>query len=83
MQSFMCLSFVITADSWTDEDVVVYTGLPPKVEGQLRCYLKLSVNQLLWLIPNPPEVAHVRVQWWGEDSDGALFRLGQMIVRNI
>ncbi|XP_064607644.1 C2 domain-containing protein 3-like [Liolophura sinensis] len=56
------------------EDVQVHTGLPPQVEGQLRCFCRVSVSQITWIIPNPPQVTHVRVKWWGEAGDGAIFR---------
>ncbi|CAH1777586.1 unnamed protein product [Owenia fusiformis] len=56
------------------EDVRVHTGLPPQVEGQLRCYLKLSVKELTWNIQTAPEDTYVRVLWWGEDGDGSYFR---------
>jgi len=54
--------------------VQVHTSLPPKVDGQLRCYLKLKVSHISWLIPNSPDITHVRVHWWGEDGSGTLFR---------
>ncbi|XP_078324570.1 C2 domain-containing protein 3-like isoform X2 [Crassostrea virginica] len=56
------------------DDVVVHTGLPPKVEGQLRCHCCLTVSQIKWTCPSPPDITHVRVRWWGEDGDGAIFR---------
>lgn len=55
-------------------EVGASTGLPPQVEGQLRCYLRFSVNQVLWMVPNAPSETHVRVRWWGEPGDGTLFR---------
>ena len=62
------------SESWQTEDVQVFTGLPPKVEGQLRCYVKLCINQIIWTIPKPPAICHVRVQWWGEEGQGSLFK---------
>ena len=56
------------------ESVEVFTGLPPQVDGQLRCFLKFHIKQICWSILNPPDVTHVRVQWWGEQSGGAIFR---------
>ena len=67
------------ASSWTDEDVIVHTSLPPKVDGQLRCFLKLCVREVIWLVANAPELTHVRVVWWGEDGNGTIFRF----VRNL
>lgn len=55
------------------EDVKVHTGLPPKVEGQLRCFCKVSINQVIWIGASPPSTI-VRIRWWGEDGDGVLFR---------
>lgn len=66
-------SFIIDAKKKKD-DVVIHTGLPPKVEGQLRCHCCLSVSQVKWTCPSPPDVTHVRVRWWGEEGEGAIFR---------
>ncbi|XP_048348957.1 C2 domain-containing protein 3 [Sphaerodactylus townsendi] len=49
------------------------TSLPPLVEGQLRCFLKLTVSKILWMVTKPPASVVVRVRWWGETSDGTVF----------
>ncbi|XP_022377819.1 C2 domain-containing protein 3 isoform X1 [Enhydra lutris kenyoni] len=54
-------------------DISPSTSLPPLVEGQLRCFLKLTVNKVIWKIAKPPTCVLVRVRWWGETSDGTLF----------
>ncbi|XP_037378852.1 C2 domain-containing protein 3 isoform X3 [Talpa occidentalis] len=54
-------------------DISPSTSLPPLVEGQLRCFLKLTVNKVIWKIAKPPACVLVRVRWWGETSDGTLF----------
>ncbi|XP_055971959.1 C2 domain-containing protein 3 [Sorex fumeus] len=54
-------------------DISPSTSLPPLVEGQLRCFLKLTVNRVIWKITKPPASVLVRVRWWGETSDGTLF----------
>lgn len=54
-------------------DIPPSTSLPPLVEGQLRCFLKLTVNKVIWKIAKPPSCVLVRVRWWGETSDGTLF----------
>ncbi|XP_070130502.1 C2 domain-containing protein 3 isoform X4 [Equus caballus] len=54
-------------------DISPSTSLPPLVEGQLRCFLKLTVNKVIWKIAKPPTSVLVRVRWWGETSDGTLF----------
>ncbi|XP_006875492.1 PREDICTED: C2 domain-containing protein 3 [Chrysochloris asiatica] len=54
-------------------DVSPSTSLPPLVEGQLRCFLKLTINKVMWKIAKPPTCVLVRVRWWGETSDGTLF----------
>ncbi|XP_057606258.1 C2 domain-containing protein 3 isoform X2 [Hippopotamus amphibius kiboko] len=54
-------------------DVSPSTSLPPLVEGQLRCFLKLTVNKVIWKIAKPPACVLVRVRWWGETSEGTLF----------
>lgn len=68
-----CITLLLL-DSSVDRTVTVHTSLPPKVDGQLRCYLKLKVSHIAWLIPNSPNITHVRVHWWGEDGPGTLFR---------
>ncbi|XP_030650360.1 C2 domain-containing protein 3 isoform X5 [Nomascus leucogenys] len=54
-------------------DISPSTSLPPLVEGQLRCFLKLTVNRVIWKIAKPPTCVLIRVRWWGETSDGTLF----------
>ncbi|XP_021561712.1 C2 domain-containing protein 3 isoform X2 [Carlito syrichta] len=54
-------------------DISPSTSLPPLVEGQLRCFLKLTVNKVIWKIAKPPSCVLVRVRWWGETSDGTIF----------
>lgn len=56
------------------EDVEVHTGLPPQVEGQLRCFCRVSVTQITWDVPNTPDITHVGLKWWGEPGNGILFR---------
>ncbi|XP_066555458.1 C2 domain-containing protein 3 isoform X2 [Amia ocellicauda] len=55
-------------------DVSPSTSLPPLLEGQLRCFLRVTVSRILWTIPKPPAAPRVRVRWWGESSDGTHFR---------
>ncbi|KAM5248483.1 C2 domain-containing protein 3 [Ctenodactylus gundi] len=54
-------------------DLSPSTSLPPLVEGQLRCFLKLTINKVIWKIAKPPPCVLVRVRWWGETSDGTFF----------
>lgn len=54
-------------------DISPSTSLPPLVEGQLRCFLKLTINKVVWKTAKPPTSVLVRVRWWGETSDGTLF----------
>ncbi|XP_045149043.1 C2 domain-containing protein 3 isoform X2 [Echinops telfairi] len=54
-------------------DISPSTSLPPLVEGQLRCFLKLTIPKVIWKIAKPPACVLVRVRWWGETSDGTLF----------
>ncbi|XP_069747923.1 C2 domain-containing protein 3 isoform X3 [Narcine bancroftii] len=55
-------------------DVLPSTTLPPLVEGQVRCFLRITVSKILWIIPKPPVAPLVRLRWWGETSNGTLFR---------
>ncbi|XP_040195871.1 C2 domain-containing protein 3 [Rana temporaria] len=54
-------------------DISPSTSLPPLVEGQLRCFLKVTVGKILWTVPRPPPFVLVRLRWWGETSDGTIF----------
>nr|XP_060623141.1 C2 domain-containing protein 3 [Anolis sagrei ordinatus] len=54
-------------------DITPSTSLPPLVEGQLRCFLKLTVSKILWMVSKPPSSFLIRVRWWGETSDGTVF----------
>ncbi|XP_070553573.1 C2 domain-containing protein 3-like [Ptychodera flava] len=56
------------------EDVQASTSLPPGVDGQLRCFLRVSVSKILWMVPKPPDVTFVRLKWWGEQAEGTVFR---------
>ncbi|XP_053564712.1 C2 domain-containing protein 3 [Bombina bombina] len=55
-------------------DIPPSTSLPPLVEGQLRCFLQVTVSKILWTIPKPPTSVLVRLRWWGETTDGTVFR---------
>lgn len=50
------------------------TSIPPLVEGQLRCFLRVTVSKVLWTIIKPPPVTLIRLRWWGESSNGTFFR---------
>ncbi|KAG5837565.1 hypothetical protein ANANG_G00240690 [Anguilla anguilla] len=55
-------------------DISPSTSLPPLVEGQVRCFLRVTVGKVLWTIPKPPAAPLVRLRWWGESSSGTHFR---------
>ena len=69
--TFLCM---VSLGPSPNRTAAVHTTLPPKVDGQLRCYLKLKVSHIAWLISNSPDVTYVRVYWWGEEGPGTLFR---------
>ncbi|XP_070800210.1 C2 domain-containing protein 3 [Pituophis catenifer annectens] len=54
-------------------DISPSTSLPPLVEGQLRCFLKLTVSKIVWMVAKPPVSSLVRVRWWGETTNGTVF----------
>ncbi|XP_029111146.1 C2 domain-containing protein 3 isoform X2 [Scleropages formosus] len=54
-------------------DVIPSTSLPPLVGGQLRCFLRVTVSRVLWIISKPPLTVIVRLRWWGESSGGTNF----------
>ncbi|XP_070685639.1 C2 domain-containing protein 3 [Pempheris klunzingeri] len=54
-------------------DVSPSTSLPPLVEGQLRCFLRVTISRVLWTVHKPPPATFVRLRWWGESSDGTHF----------
>ncbi|TFK04047.1 39S ribosomal protein L1, mitochondrial [Platysternon megacephalum] len=70
-----CHSIIQGGHSLKDgiSDISPSTSLPPLVEGQLRCFLKLTVSKILWMVSKPPTSVLIRVRWWGETSDGTLF----------
>ncbi|XP_036392215.1 C2 domain-containing protein 3 isoform X1 [Megalops cyprinoides] len=55
-------------------DISPSTSLPPLVEGQLRCFLRVTVSRVLWTVPKPPAAPLVRLRWWGESTNGTHFR---------
>ncbi|XP_029374005.1 C2 domain-containing protein 3 isoform X3 [Echeneis naucrates] len=68
-------------------DVSPSTSLPPLVEGQLRCFLRLTINRILWTVHKPPAATLVRLRWWGESSNGTHFfprdssKLSQNVIK--
>lgn len=54
-------------------DVSPSTSLPPLVEGQLRCFLCVTVSRVVWTVQKPPSPTFIRLRWWGESSDGTHF----------
>ncbi|XP_034720031.1 C2 domain-containing protein 3 isoform X3 [Etheostoma cragini] len=54
-------------------DVSPATSLPPLVEGQLRCFLRVIISRVLWTVQKPQSATFVRLRWWGESSNGTLF----------
>ncbi|XP_026223840.1 C2 domain-containing protein 3 [Anabas testudineus] len=54
-------------------DVSPSTSLPPLVEGQLRCFLRVTISRVLWTVHKPPSATFVRLRWWGESSNGTHF----------
>ncbi|XP_051521730.1 C2 domain-containing protein 3-like isoform X2 [Myxocyprinus asiaticus] len=55
-------------------DVSPSTSIPPLVEGQLRCFLRVTVSKVMWTIIKPPPVTLIRLRWWGDSSNGTFFR---------
>ena len=51
----------------------MHTSLPPKVEGQIRCHLKVAIRDIIWTVGSPPDISAVRLKWWGEEGEGAVF----------
>ncbi|KAJ3590477.1 hypothetical protein NHX12_008428 [Muraenolepis orangiensis] len=64
-------------------DVSPATSLPPLVEGQLRCFLRVTVSRLLWTVQKPPPATFVRLCWWGESPNGTQFwpRDGSLVTQ--
>ncbi|KAL4647791.1 C2 domain-containing protein 3 [Arapaima gigas] len=54
-------------------DVTPSTSLPPLVEGQLRCFLRVTVSRVLWTVSKPPSAVIIQLRWWGESSGGTVF----------
>ncbi|XP_026185547.1 C2 domain-containing protein 3 isoform X2 [Mastacembelus armatus] len=70
-------------------DVSPSTSLPPLVEGQLRCFLRVTIGRVLWTVHKPPSGMFVRLRWWGESSNGTHFfprdglQLSQKTIKTI
>uniref|UniRef100_UPI00358F5501 C2 domain-containing protein 3 isoform X2 n=1 Tax=Myxine glutinosa TaxID=7769 RepID=UPI00358F5501 len=72
-------------------DAMSCSSLPPLVEGQLRCYLRVSLGRLVWKArrkPSFPLTPLVRLRWWGETKGGTLLHpttitMGQGGTRNV
>ncbi|XP_066282765.1 C2 domain-containing protein 3-like isoform X2 [Branchiostoma lanceolatum] len=64
----------VTKRKVRSDDIPPSTSLPPLVDGQVRCLLKVTVSKVIWTVPTPPEVGNVRLKWWGEQTDGNIFR---------
>ncbi|XP_047449775.1 C2 domain-containing protein 3 isoform X2 [Mugil cephalus] len=68
-------------------DVSPSTSLPPLVEGQLRCFLRVTISRVLWTVHKPPSPTFIRLRWWGESSNGTHFfprdgsQLSQKIIK--
>ncbi|XP_077154904.1 LOW QUALITY PROTEIN: C2 domain-containing protein 3 [Ranitomeya variabilis] len=51
------------------------TSLPPLVQGQLRCFLRVTVSKIVWTAAaRAPRGVYVRLRWWGETSGGTVLR---------
>ena len=55
-------------------DAFVGPSLPPFVEGQLRCFLHLSVGDLKWNRLVSLRDVDVAVKWWGQQSKPVLLK---------
>eukprot|EP00795_Rhopilema_esculentum_P000227 gene227-9865_t len=54
-------------------DILVGPSLPPFVEGQLRCFLHVSVGEVKWMSRiKPPSQVHISFKWWGQQSNNIL-----------
>lgn len=56
-----------------DNEIRVETSLPPAVQGQLRCFLAVRVDWIIWKVKNHPKDIQVCLQWWGETGNGTMF----------
>ncbi|XP_073404641.1 C2 domain-containing protein 3 [Dendrobates tinctorius] len=63
------------AGSRRKKDVAPSTSLPPLVQGQLRCFLRVTVSKIVWTAAaRAPRGVYVRLRWWGETSGGTVLR---------
>ena len=42
-------------------------SLPPRVEGKIHGYLKLTIDKILWIKKNFRNI-EILVSWWGEND---------------
>ncbi|RVE65068.1 hypothetical protein OJAV_G00131770 [Oryzias javanicus] len=62
-----------SAKKKVSSDVSPSTSLPPLVEGQLRCFLCVTISRIVWTVQKVPSSTFIRLRWWGESSDGTHF----------
>ncbi|KAM6933309.1 C2 domain-containing protein 3 [Xenentodon cancila] len=62
-----------SSKSKVPSDVSPSTSLPPLVEGQLRCFLTVTISRVIWTVHKPPPPTFIRLRWWGESSNGTHF----------
>uniref|UniRef100_A0A3Q1INX8 C2 domain-containing protein n=1 Tax=Anabas testudineus TaxID=64144 RepID=A0A3Q1INX8_ANATE len=69
----LCFGLLSVKTRQLRTDVSPSTSLPPLVEGQLRCFLRVTISRVLWTVHKPPSATFVRLRWWGESSNGTHF----------
>lgn len=69
----LCLYLIKNYCFSVPSDVSPSTSLPPLVEGQLRCFLRVTISRVLWTVHKPPSATFVRLRWWGESTNGTHF----------
>ena len=76
-----CLSADVKEELMETSKSVVGPSLPPLVDGQIRCFLHLSLGKVKWNLSKRPQNIQVRVQWWGQQTNGILLRLPHNFFR--
>ena len=68
--------YIISVNRKSQNTVVVHVGLPPEVPGDVRGQLEVTFPSLLWDCSTPPPAPRLSVllKWWGEKSQGSIFR---------
>lgn len=74
--SMAALSLISFSLLKVDSDIKVHTSLPPFVPGEVRGTIHVRFPVMKWDCATPPPAPrlNVHLKWWGEETEGCVFR---------